>query len=83
MMLAWLFSPLGKLAIGAAIVGAIAAGAYFKGRADERAGMLKEAIEAWEDRAKVEDEIASDDPVALCRRLGGLPDECDGLRRVP
>lgn len=73
-----------KYALGAAVALGLAGtvAGYVKGRTDGRAAMLKDSIKAWEERAKVDDDIASDDPVALCRRLGGLPDECGQLRRL-
>lgn len=69
-----------KIAIVTVVAGGLAGGGYYKGRMDGRAAVLRDSIKAWESRAEVEDEIASDDPVALCRRLGGMPDECDELR---
>jgi hypothetical protein len=75
-----------KLAIAGGVIATLVAShtyAFYQGRKVERAAMLKAAIKAYETREAIDDDIASDDPVALCRRLGGLPDECDGLRGVP
>ena len=73
-----------KLALGA-VLGAvvIAAPAYLYGKAEgrqiERAVILTRSVEALRERNATDDQVRKMDDVALCRVLGGLPDECAGL----
>lgn len=71
-----------KIGLAAAVAVALAGGGYWKGRTDGRAAMMKDTIRAYAQREGIDNEIADDDYVALCVRLGGLPDECEQLRGV-
>ena len=53
--------------------------AYQHGRQAERAATLSRSVEIMRQRSAVDDQIRTMDSAALCRALGGLPDECDGL----
>lgn len=79
---------MGVYRVGAILL--VAAGVLFavyaKGRQDGRqAGrveQLHDSVEAYEKRGKIDNETDALDSRAVCIRLGGLPDDCDELRRV-
>lgn len=54
--------------------------AFNAGRNAERVAVLKAEVEAYKARNKVDEKVAGFDDVAICLRLGGMPDECDQLR---
>lgn len=49
------------------------------GRNIERANQDRSSLTNWRDRSAIDDEVQTDDDVALCMRLGGGGD-CRGLR---
>lgn len=53
--------------------------AYQAGRQVERAAILTRSVEVLRERNAVDDQIRNMDGAALCRALGGLPDECAGI----
>lgn len=66
------------------IAAAVATAIYAKGRSDGRdAGrveQLRDSVEAFQKRGKINNETNALDSRALCLRLGGVPDDCDELR---
>jgi type II secretory pathway pseudopilin PulG len=79
-------STLKTIAIGAAVVALVSSGAYLLGKRDGRAQAALQAaqasIEAYETRKGIDHEVSGFDGYALCVDLGGLPDECEQLRRL-
>ena len=55
---------------------------FFKGQASARIKQLEGTVEAHETRNKIDDAVSRAGDYDLCIRLGGLPDDCDKLRRV-
>ena len=49
------------------------------GRASERAAILTRSVEVLRERNAVDGQIRNMDGAALCRALGGLPDECASI----
>lgn len=74
----WLY----RLGAAAAVVAMVFAGGYAKGRSDGRAAVLRDTVKAYQKRGDVDAKVRDMDAVALCGELGGLPDECAGLRGV-
>ncbi|MBI1620176.1 hypothetical protein [Aquamicrobium zhengzhouense] len=73
-----------KLALGAVLGAAvISAPVYLYGKAEgrqiERAASLSRSVEALRERNATDDQVRKMDGVALCRALGGMPDECASL----
>jgi len=54
---------------------------FIQGRNHGREATLKAAVAAYQTREKINEDVQSLDPVALCRALGGMPDECAALMR--
>lgn len=81
-MIAFLASWPGRLAVlGLAVV--IAAGAgYFKGGRDERAEMLRDTVKALQNRSAIDADVQGLSAFDLCVGIGGLPNECEELRRL-
>lgn len=78
----WLFSLPGKLAM-AALALALAFGAgYLKGKSDGRIDQLKDSVEAYENRNEIDRTVGGMDAYERCLALGGMPDQCDRLRRL-
>lgn len=53
--------------------------AYQAGRQIERAAILTRSVEVLRERNATDDQIKGMDAAALCRALGGLPDECTSI----
>jgi hypothetical protein len=68
----------GIAALVAGVVGVIAyAKGNMDGRAYERAKQVREAMEAIEERGRINEEVRElDDGSLVCDILGGLPDGC-------
>ncbi len=68
--------------IGAILVAVVAVmtAIYLKGQRDGRDEQLRDSVEAFETRGKIDDETGNLDPRGLCLRLGGVPKQCDELR---
>lgn len=81
--MSFLFSRAGAAMIGIVAAALIAtwavAAAYQAGRQAERAATLSRSVEALRERSAVDDQIRTMDSAALCRALGGMPDECDSF----
>lgn len=75
-MTAWLW----RLGAMAAVVAAVFAAGYVKGKGDGRVAALKDTVAAYQKRDDVDATVRNMDSVHLCVELGGLPDECAGLR---
>ena len=67
--------------IAAIAVGLFLAG-YAKGRHDGKVEQLRDSVEAYQKRGKINNETDALDSRALCLRLGGVRDDCDELRRM-
>ena len=52
---------------------------YAKGWSDARAAEDRAALQAQRERVILDDQLATETPVEICRRLGGGA-RCDGLR---
>ena len=83
MILLWCLRNWQGLAVGAgiALLTAYPVG-WLKGKEAGRVAQLQESVKAYQTREGIENEIAGDDAVALCIRLGGVPDDCNKLRGV-
>lgn len=64
----------------AAVIAAVFAAGYTKGKSDGRVAALKDTVAAYQKRGDVDATVRNMDSVRLCAELGGLPDECAGLR---
>jgi hypothetical protein len=73
---AWLW----RLGAMAAVIAAVFAAGYVKGKSDGRVAALKDTVAAYQKRGDVDATVRNMDAVDLCVELGGLPDECAGLR---
>lgn len=78
MITTWLL----RLVAAAAVIAAVFASGYAKGRSDGRVATLKDTVAAYQKRGDVDAKIRTMDAAALCLELGGLPDECAGMRRL-
>ena len=71
------------IAVAAGVALASAVGIYWLGDSNGfqrgREAALERSVDILRERAKTDDETRSLDDVALCRSLGGLPDECAKL----
>ena len=70
-----------SLVITGIIFGLIGFG-YWKGRSDGKIEQLKDSVQAYERREKIDADVQDDTPFELCLSLGGLRDQCDELRRL-
>lgn len=71
-----------KIAILLAVVVGLFGAGYWKGHSDGRVEQLKDSVEAYEKRGDIDDEVGGLDRRGLCLRLGGVPEQCDELRRM-
>ena len=72
-----------KIGLGAvAEVAIVALPVYLTGKAADRAAQLEAGVDASVKREGIEDEVDGMDRYRICLDLGGLPDQCDGLRGV-
>lgn len=55
---------------------------YMKGRSDGKIEQLKGSVEAYQERGDIDNETRNLGDYDLCLRVGGLPDQCDELRRL-
>lgn len=55
---------------------------YNEGKKAERIEQLKADVEAYKKREGIENEVHDMDNSRICIELGGLPDECNELRRM-
>jgi hypothetical protein len=79
-MIAFLASPLGKVAIAVLVAAALFSAGYFKGRSAGKIQQMKETVEAVQNRGVIDNEVIKLGDYSLCLRLGGLPDDCAQLR---
>lgn len=74
-MMAWLLSPLGRLALGAAMAVALAGGAYVAGRGDGAAAvrdrLAADRVTILQDGKEIDLETLTLDDAGLCAVLGG------------
>lgn len=68
----------GTLVVIAGIYGVGWWNAYSSGKVDQ----LKDSVEAYAKREGIDNDTDSLARDALCRRLGGLPEQCNELRRL-
>lgn len=64
------------------VVFAAAFAGYWKGQTDGKFEQLKDSVEAYEAREKINARVQTATRYELCVTLGGLPNECDELRRM-
>lgn len=64
------------LVVGAAIIG------YVKGNSAGRVEQLQDTVEAYEKRKGIDHAVSGVNRYRLCVDLGGMPDECQQLRRM-
>lgn len=64
-----------------AFLPAFALGKY-EGRQLERQAVIQRSIQAYQKRERIDHDVSGLDAARLCRELGGLPDQCDELRRL-
>lgn len=55
---------------------------YYKGREAGKIDQLKATVAAERNRGDVDNDVARSSDYDLCVRVGGLPEQCDELRRV-
>ena len=82
-MLAFILSPIGK-AVGGVLAAVVLVTGFYayghhRGAASERQAILSRSVEALRERNATDEQIQGMDAAALCRALGGLPDECASL----
>ncbi|MDQ0132674.1 hypothetical protein J2T08_000575 [Neorhizobium galegae] len=68
----------GALVVIAGVYGVGWWSAYSSGKVDQ----LKDSVEAYAKREGIDNDTDSLTRDALCRRLGGLPEQCNELRRM-
>lgn len=61
---------------------AVATAIYVKGRSDGRVEQLRDSVEAFQNRGRIDNETNALGRSDLCLRLGGVPEQCDELRRM-
>ena len=64
------------------LVSAIYGVGYFSGRNDGKVDQLQDSVKAYEKREGIDNDTNALGRDAVCRRLGGLPDQCNQLRRM-
>ncbi|WP_336288143.1 MULTISPECIES: hypothetical protein [unclassified Bartonella] len=64
-----------------ALVIVVALSSFFYGRSFERSRTLIQAVSAFQNREKINDEIFFLSPFHVCLALGGMPDECATVLR--
>lgn len=64
------------LVVGAAIIG------YVKGNSAGRVEQLQDTVEAYEKRKGIDHAVSGVNRYRLCVDLGGMPGECQQLRRM-
>lgn len=73
--------PLPYRILGVAVIaGALLTVGYLRGRADGKVDQLADSVTAYQNREKVDADVQNVSRYQLCRRLGGLPEQCDELR---
>lgn len=74
-----------RLYIAAGIIAAVVAsfglGVWF-GRSWGRVDQLQDSVQAYETREGIDNDTNGLARYLVCRRLGGLPEQCDELRRL-
>lgn len=78
----WLKIGLGAVAGAAVVALPVYLTGKAAGRAAERVAQLEADVDAYVKREGIEDEVDGMDRYRICLDLGGLPDQCDGLRWV-
>ena len=78
----FLLSLPGKIAVAALALSLSFLGGTLYGKKLGRVEQLKDTVKAYETRTEVDQKIESMDRYGQCLALGGLPDQCDELRRV-
>lgn len=64
-----------------AFLPAFALGKY-EGRHLERQAVIQRSIQAYQKRERIDHDVSGLDAVRLCLELGGLPEQCEQLRRL-
>jgi len=70
-----------RIGIAALLLAGIFIFGYFTGRQHGREAVLKAAVAAYKTREKINHETENLDPIALCRALGGVREQCATLMR--
>jgi len=70
-----------RIGIAALVLGGIFTSGYFAGRQHGREAAFKAAVAAYQARERINHETEALNPVALCRALGGMPEQCAALLR--
>lgn len=78
----WLQSLAVKIAIGALMCAAIFAGGYIGERQAGKMEQLADTVEAFRKGDKIHADVDNRDDRRICLDLGGLPEQCDELRRL-
>lgn len=86
-MIAILSSPLGRvlgaLAVAASLMGLSWLHGHQRGAASERQAILQRAVEAYQSREEIDNEVGRADLIDICIALGGVRDDCASeLRRL-
>lgn len=74
--LAWKAGIVAIIAFGLTYVG------YQKGRYDGRIEQLKDSVEAYQERGRIDNETRDLGAYDLCIRIGGVQSDCEQLRGV-
>ncbi|MFA5897869.1 MAG: hypothetical protein WC829_02025 [Hyphomicrobium sp.] len=71
-----------KILIVGAMVGAAWIAGYVGGQKAGRAAQMADTLAAFSVREKIDEAVSDLDYRQLCIGLGGVPEQCDELRRV-
>jgi len=70
-----------KIGLAALVVMVAFTTGYFSGRQHGREAALKAAVQAYQTRNRIDENVQNMDGVALCMALGGLRGQCADLMR--
>ena len=85
-MIAWLLTPLGRVAVGAVASAAALTGVYTfgysRGHSAGKVEQLQAAVAAYQKREEIDANVSRLDRVGLFVELGGLLADCEQLRAL-
>lgn len=64
------------------IIGAVWAHGFISGRNAGQIEQLQDTVEAFQERNAIDENTSQRSDFGLCVDLGGMPDQCDELRRL-
>lgn len=80
--MAFILTPIGRLTIVALITLLVFGLIYRAGQKSTEIDTLKDTVKAHETRDRIDTEVDEMGLFSRCLELGGLPEQCDKLRRL-